>query len=137
MQARSVCTRRKRGISMSELSRRELLDLVSRTGIAGGSPRVRAITQRIVADLYETIDDLDIQPDEFWAGIAWLSRLGAAGQLGLVTAGLGFDRLLDIRADEADQSAGLEPGTPRAIEGPLYIPGAQLSQAEVRLDEGR
>ena len=43
---------------------------------------------------------LSVQPDEFWAGIAWLSRLGAAGQVGLVTAGLGFDRLLDIRADD-------------------------------------
>ena len=26
------------------------------------------------------IDDLDIQPDEFWAGVDWLSRLASSGE---------------------------------------------------------
>src|SRR4029079_5079 len=106
---------------------------------------------RIVADLFRTIDELDVSADEFWAAADWLprlgargqagamtsglgvARLGASGQVGLITAGLGFDRLLDIRADEADLRAGRAAGTPRAIEGPLYIAGAPLSKGEARL----
>ena len=121
---------------MAEFSQQELLDLVNSKHIAPGNARARAITQRIVSDLFKTIDEMDIQADEFWTAMDWLSRLGASGQVGLITAGLGFDRLLDIRADEADQQAGRQGGTPRAIEGPLFIAGAPTSQAEVRVDEG-
>lgn len=122
---------------MAEFTQAQLLELVSTVQIGPGSARVRTVTQRIVSDLFKTIDELDVQPDEFWRAMDWLSRLGASGQLGLITAGLGFDRLLDIRSDEADESAGRTGGTPRAIEGPLYVPGAPSAVGEVRLDEGR
>jgi len=121
---------------MAELTQAQLLALVNTKKIAPGNPRVRQLTERIVTDLYKTIDELDVTPDEFWAATSWLTRLGAAGQTGLITAGLGFDRLLDIRADEADQKAGREGGTPRAIEGPLFVAGAPTSKVEVRVDEG-
>jgi catechol 1,2-dioxygenase len=121
---------------MAEFSQQQLLELVNSKQIAAGNARARAITQRIVSDLFKTIDEMDIQPDEFWRAVDWLSRLGASGQVGLITAGLGFDRLLDIRADEADRKAGRLGGTPRAIEGPLFVAGAPTSQGEVRLDEG-
>ena len=97
---------------------------------------MRDITERIVGDLFRTIDELDVSPDEFWAAVDWLTRLGQSGQAGLITAGLGFDRLLDIRADEADIEPAATAGTPRAIEGPLYMAGAPLAKYEVRLDEG-
>ncbi|UCU97828.1 dioxygenase [Acidovorax radicis] len=121
---------------MAELTQAQLLELVNTKRIAPGNARVRQLTERIVTDLFKTINELDVTPDEFWAGIAWLTRLGAAGQTGLITAGLGFDRLLDIRADEADQRAGRAGGTPRAIEGPLFVAGAPTSKAEARVDEG-
>ncbi|MDP4077978.1 dioxygenase [Acidovorax sp. A1169] len=121
---------------MAELTQAQLLELVNTKKIAPGNPRVRQLTERIVTDLFKAIDELDVTPDEFWAATAWLTRLGAAGQTGLITAGLGFDRLLDIRADEADQKAGREGGTPRAIEGPLFVAGAPTFQVEVRVDEG-
>jgi len=121
---------------MAELTQQQLLDLVNSVQIAPGNARVRAITQRIVSDLFKTIDELDVSADEFWTATDWLSRLGASGQLGLITAGLGFDRLLDIRADEADRRAGRPSGTPRAIEGPLYVAGAPAAKGEARLDEG-
>lgn len=120
---------------MNEMTQAQLLDRVVSSQQSPGNPRVRQLTQRIVTDLFRTIDELDVTPDEFWAAADWLSRLGASGQMGLITAGLGFDRLLDIRADEADARAGRTAGTPRAIEGPLYIAGAPLSQGETRLDE--
>ena len=121
---------------MSELTQAQLLALVNTKKIAPGNARVRQLTERIVTDLFKTIDELDVTPDEFWAATGWLTRLGAAGQTGLITAGLGFDRLLDIRADEADAKAGRAGGTPRAIEGPLFVAGAPMSKVEVRLDEG-
>ena len=123
-------------MSQHELTQSQLFERVTTTNRPNGSPRVQAIAARIVKDLFRAIDDLDIQPDEFWAGVDWLSRIGATGQAGLITAGLGFDRLLDIRSDEADERAGRAAGTPRAIEGPLYIAGAPQSKYEVRLDEG-
>lgn len=121
--------------SRNEFSKTELLERVTHANRPNANPRVQKITARIVGDLFRAIDDLDIQPDEFWAGVDWLGRLGAAGQMGLITAGLGFDRLLDIRLDEADERAGRLEGTPRAIEGPLYIAGAPLSKYETRVDE--
>ena len=120
---------------MNEFTQAELLQRVTESNRSNGSPRAQKIVARIVGDLFRAIDDLDISPDEFWVGVDWLTRLGATGQGGLITAGLGFDRLLDIRSDEADQRAGRLAGTPRAIEGPLYIPGAPLAKYEVRVDE--
>lgn len=124
-------------MTTNEFSVQQLLDRVNSSRDAEGNERVRQITARIVADLFRTIDDMDVSADEFWAATDWLSRLGAGGQVGLITAGLGFDRLLDIRADEADRRAGrAADATPRAIEGPLYIAGAPMSRYETRLDEG-
>src|SRR5882762_8114392 len=99
---------------MAELTRQELLKLVETTRVSDGNERVRRIVGRVVADLFRAIEDLDISPDEFWNGVGWLTRLGASGQTGLITAGLGFDRLLDIREDEKDRRAGLADGRPRA-----------------------
>ena len=87
---------------MNELNQAQLLERVTESNRPNGNPRVQEIVARIVGDLFRAIDDLDISPDEFWAGVDWLTRLGQTGQGGLITAGLGFDRLLDIRSDEAD-----------------------------------
>jgi catechol 1,2-dioxygenase len=121
-------------MTMNEMTKSQLLDRVTESNLAGADPRAQQIAARIIGDLFRAIDELDVTPDEFWVGVDWLSRLGASGQIGLITAGLGFDRLLDIRADEADERAGRTAGTPRAIEGPLYIAGAPLSKFETRLD---
>jgi hypothetical protein len=53
-----------------------------------------------------------------------------------VVPGLGLETLLDMRMDEAERKAGIEGGTPRTIEGTLYIAGAPLSKREARLDDG-
>ncbi|MCY1198735.1 Catechol 1,2-dioxygenase 2 [compost metagenome] len=121
---------------MAEYTPSELLALVNASQVSAGDGRVRAITARIVADLFHTIEAFQVTPNEFWSTMQWLTRLGQADMVGLVTAGLGFDRLLDILEEEADQSAARAQGTPRAIEGPLYVAGAPSAQREVRLDEG-
>ncbi len=113
-----------------------LLDRVAGLESAAGNPRVKAIIRRIAEDMYRAIEDLDIQPDEFWAGVAYVTRLGQANEAGLLVPGLGVETFLDLRMDEAERRAGIEGGTPRTIEGPLYIAGAPLEKGSARLDDG-
>lgn len=98
--------------------------------------RVQQVVVRLLGDLCKAIEDLDISPSEFWSGVSYMSAAGAANELGLLAAGLGLERFLDIRADEAEAKAGLEGGTPRTIEGPLYVAGAPESLGFARLDDG-
>lgn len=98
--------------------------------------RTQQVVVRLVSDLFKTIEDLDLQASEIWKGIEYLAEAGATHELGLLAAGLGLERFIDIRADEAEERAGLSGGTPRTIEGPLYVAGAPVSQGYARLDDG-
>jgi catechol 1,2-dioxygenase len=114
----------------------EFLKTLSGLDKDGGNPRVKQIVHRIMSDLFKAIDDLDITPDEYWTGIAWLNEIGAAGQAGLISPGLGLDHFLDERLDAIDEALGIENPTPRTIEGPLYVAGAPVSTGFARLDDG-
>ncbi|QQX86041.1 catechol 1,2-dioxygenase [Cupriavidus necator] len=100
------------------------------------NPRVQQVVVRLTQDLFKAIEDLDLSPSEVWKGIEYLGEAGAAHELGLLAPGLGLERFLDIRADEADARAGIAGGTPRTIEGPLYVAGAPESTGFARLDDG-
>jgi catechol 1,2-dioxygenase len=100
------------------------------------NPRVQQVVVRLLGDLCKAIEDLDLTPDEFWSGVAYLSNAGASNELGLLAAGLGLEHFLDLRADEAEKKAGLQGLTPRTIEGPLYVAGAPESVGFARLDDG-
>ncbi len=114
----------------------EFLKVLSGLDNAGGNPRVKQIVHRIMSDLFKAIDDLDITPDEYWTGIAWLNEIGATGQAGLISPGLGLDHFLDERLDAIDEALGIDNPTPRTIEGPLYVAGAPVSHGFARLDDG-
>lgn len=114
----------------------QLLDKVAGDGQSGGDPRVKAVVRRVAQDMMRIIEDFDVQPDEFWSAVAYITRLGQANEAGLLVPGLGIETFLDLRLDAAERQAGIEGGTPRTIEGPLYIAGAPLSKSEARLDDG-
>lgn len=114
----------------------DFLRLASGLDQPGGNPRTKQIMYRIISDLFKTIEDLEVTNDEYWAAIAYLNRLGTASEAGLLSPGLGFDRFLDMRMDALDQELGLDNGTPRTIEGPLYVSGAPVEQGYARLDDG-
>lgn len=114
----------------------DFLRLASGLDQPGGNPRTKQIVHRILSDLFKTIDDLNITSDEYWAGIAYLNQLGARGEAGLLSPGLGLDRYFDMRMDAEDAALGVEIGTPRTIEGPLYVAGAPVAQGFARLDDG-
>lgn len=101
-----------------------------------GNSRIKEIANRLLTDLFRAIDDLDIQMDEVWAGVAYLGEAAKANELGLIVPGIALEHLLDLRLDEAERQAGLTGATTRTIEGPLYIAGAPLSKGYARLDDG-
>ena len=98
--------------------------------------RVQQIVVRLLGDLFQAIEDLDISQSELWKGLEYFTDAGQANELGLLAAGLGLDHYLDLRADEADVKAGISGGTPRTIEGPLYVAGAPESVGFARMDDG-
>lgn len=114
------------------LARQWIVDAADRPA----NPRVQQVVVRLVGDLCKAIEDLDVTPSEFWRGVAYLAAEGASKELGLLAAGLGLEHFLDLRAEEAERRAGLGGGTPRTIEGPLYVAGAPESVGFARLDDG-
>lgn len=98
--------------------------------------RVQEIVVRLTGDLFKAIADLDMQPSEVWKGLEYMAEAGATHELGLLAPGLGLERFIDIRSDEAEAKAGLLGGTPRTIEGPLYVAGAPETVGFARLDDG-
>jgi catechol 1,2-dioxygenase len=125
-------------MSTSLLGRPEFKDLLVK--VAGldndkGDERLKHIVQRVAEHICSVIEEFDVSPSEFWSAMAYLTELGQANEVGLLVPGLGIETFLDMRMDEAERKAGLEGGTPRTIEGPLYIAGAPLSKGEARLDQ--
>lgn len=101
-----------------------------------GSPRVKQIMLRIINDAAKIIEDLEISDDEFWKTVDYLNRLGGRNEVGLLVAGLGLEHFLDLLQDAKDAQVGHVGGTPRTIEGPLYVAGAPLVEGEARMDDG-
>ena len=115
---------------------RSLANRASGMDKPGGNPRLKAIMERILSDLFYTMSDFDVSPDEAWAAVSYLATVGKSGEAGLLVPGLGLEHFLDVLSDAAEARAGIKGGTPRTIEGPLYIAGAPLSDGYARLDDG-
>ena len=122
------------------MNRQQIDTLVKEMNVDTATGPVDARTQQVVVrllgDLFQAIEDLDISQTELWKGLEYLTDTGKANELGLLAAGLGLEHYLDLRADEADAKAGITGGTPRTIEGPLYVAGAPESVGFARMDDG-
>ena len=103
---------------------------------AGGDKRLKMIVERILSDLMRTMVAFEVTPDEFWKAAAYIGEVGKSGEVGLLAPGLGLEHFLDVMADAQDAKAGIAGGTPRTIEGPLYVAGAPQFQGSGRLDDG-
>ena len=112
----------------------DLLKAAANIGSDSGNARVKEITQRLLSDLFKAIEDLDMTPDEIWAGVNYFNKLGRDGEAALLAAGLGLEKYLDIRMDAADRQAEIDGGTPRTIEGPLYVEGAPVRDRMSKID---
>ena len=122
------------------MNRQQIDSLVQQMNVATATGevnlRVQQIVVRLLGDLFQAIEDLDMSQTELWKGLEYLTDAGQANELGLLAAGLGLEHYLDLRADEADTKAGITGGTPRTIEGPLYVAGAPESVGFARMDDG-
>ncbi|WBM71786.1 catechol 1,2-dioxygenase [Buttiauxella sp. WJP83] len=121
-------------VKTSELEK--LLAVSSGLVSAHGNERFKEIMHQLLGDLCQTIKKFDITDEEFWQAVNYLNELGERKEAALLAAGLGLEHYLDMRADEKEAAAGNEVGTPRTIEGPLYVANAPLSQNYARMDDG-
>lgn len=97
-------------------------------------PRIQEITLRLLTDLMQAINDLNITASEYWSGVSYIGDLGK--EAGLLSPGLGLDHFMDLMIEEDMKAAGIEGGTLRTIEGPLYVEGAPETKGFARLDDG-
>ena len=114
---------------------KQLMHRVAGYDQPGGDPRLKQIVGRMATEICRIIEEFEVTPSEFWTACGYLTRLGQANEVGLLVPGLGIEHFLDLLMDERERRAGLAGGTPRTIEGPLYITDAPLSKGEARLDQ--
>lgn len=110
-----------------------LLDKVAGVGEEGGSPRLKPIIREIVQALMVVIERHDVSESEFWTGVEYLQS--AAPEFGLIAPGLGLEHFMDLLMDAKDEKAGFSGGTPRTIEGPLYVEDAPLVPNDTNLTQ--
>src|SRR5690625_6516558 len=95
----------------------QTLEVIKSQERAGeGSDRVKLIVNRLTEDLFNAIADLDITSEEMWQACDWLTQAGKNNEWGLIFAGLGIERFLDVKMDWEDEQAGIENKTPRSEE---------------------
>lgn len=111
----------------------DLLKASANLASPDGDDRTKQVIHRLLSDLFKAVEDLDITPDEIWKGVNYVNKLGQDGEAALLAAGLGLEKFLDIRMDAEDREADLH-GTPRTIEGPLYVAGAPVRDGVSKLD---
>ena len=110
-----------------------LLDRASGVGAAGGNARLKAVMRDLVEAIMTVIVRHDIDENEFWTAVKFLQD--GAGELGLIVPGVGLEHFLDLYMDAKDKAAGQGNGTPRTIEGPLYVEGAPLVENDANLSD--
>jgi catechol 1,2-dioxygenase len=108
-----------------------LLDKAAGLNQPSGNSRLKAIVRDIVEAGAEIIVRHDISEDEFWGAVNFLQK--GAPEFGLLVPGTGLEHFLDLFMDAKDAEAGRTGGTPRTIEGPLYVAGAPLEEGDVNL----
>lgn len=102
----------------------DLLDRVAGAASSEGDARTKAITRDLIEALMALIVKHDIGESEMWGAVTFLQA--GAGEFGLLMPGVGLEHFLDLYMDAKDAEAGRTGGTPRSIEGPLYVEGAPL-----------
>jgi catechol 1,2-dioxygenase len=116
----------------------DLLDRASGLSEEQGNARFKAIVRDLLQALMQAIDRHAVTDQEFWSALKFLGD--AVGEWGLMAPGLGIEHFLDLRADRDDRADGVEIGTPRTIEGPLFIEGAPFAESDTNIttdpDEG-
>lgn len=111
----------------------DLLDRASGLRTEGGNPRLKVILRDMVEAMMTIIVKHDIDESEFWQGVNFLQH--GADEFGLLVPGVGIEHFLDLYMEAKDGEAGRTGGTPRTIEGPLYVEAAPLVENNANLSD--
>ena len=106
----------------------QLLDRAAGTESSEGNARLKTITRDLLEAIMALIVRHDVTESEFWEAVSFLQN--GAGEFGLILPGVGLEHFMDLVMDARDAEAGLTGGTPRTIEGPLYVEGAPLVEGK-------
>lgn len=110
-----------------------LLDRACGNDNVAGDARFKAITRDLIEAVMHTIVKYDINESELWGAVKFLQD--GAGEYGLIMPGIGLEHFMDLVMDAQDAEAGRGGGTPRTIEGPLYVEGAPLVDDDANLTD--
>ncbi|MGE4410018.1 MAG: dioxygenase [Sphingobium sp.] len=109
----------------------QLLDRASGMTVEGGDDRLKHILRDLVEASMNVIVKYDVSESEFWQAVKYLQE--GVGEFGLIVPGIGLEHFMDLYMDAKDAEAGRSGGTPRTIEGPLYVEGAPIVEGDVNL----
>lgn len=109
----------------------DLLDRAVGKSFDTGSQRLKPVLRDLLESLMTVIVRHDLSEDEVWAAVHFLQQ--GADEFGLLMPGLGIEHFLDLLMDARDKAAGRLGGTPRTIEGPLYVAGAPIVENDSNL----
>lgn len=110
-----------------------LLDRSVGLDSAEGNPRLKAVLRDLLQSIMEVMARNDVTESEMWTAVKFLQD--GAGEFGLLVPGIGLEHFMDLLMDARDAEAGQTGGTPRTIEGPLYVEGAPLVAGNVNLSD--
>lgn len=110
-----------------------LLDRASGTNEEKGDKRLKAVVRDLLEQIFLVIERHDLTEDEVWGAVSYLGK--GAEEYGLIMPGLGVEHFMDLVLDARDAEMGISGGTPRTIEGPLYVEGAPLSDGKARMSD--
>ena len=109
---------------MTEQAHKELLaDVLSRYE-GSPNPRLRQICEAAVRHLHAFVEEVDLQRDEWFAGIQFLTATGqrcddTRQEFILLSDTLGVSSLVEALAYDASDGA-----TEHTVLGPFYVPGS-------------
>ena len=110
-----------------------LLDRVSGMDQPEGNPRLKTVTRDLLEQIFALIELHDLTENEVWGAVSFLGK--GAEEYGLIMPGVGIEHFMDLVLDARDAEIGIDGGTPRTIEGPLYVEGAPLSNGSAVMSD--
>ncbi len=109
---------------MTEKAHAELLDEVLSRYTESPNPRLREITEAAIRHLHAFVEEVDLQRDEWFAGIQFLTAAGqkcddTRQEFILLSDTLGVSTLVEMVTHD-----GTEGSTENTVLGPFYVPGS-------------
>jgi catechol 1,2-dioxygenase len=111
----------------------DLLDRASGINQANGDERLKTVTRDLLEQIFALIERHGLTEDEVWGAVSFLGK--GAEEYGLIMPGVGIEHFMDLVLDARDAEIGIDGGTPRTIEGPLYVEGAPLSEGSATMSD--